>query len=183
MMFSKKLYKPSTNHSQKFCRTPGIGLGLRIAVCARMMMAAATIQVTSIEFVIPNPPNSTSSCGFNETPSCSVGAASAAKLDVAGIALEANARSDISKQRLRILVSYSCSRHRLYRHAGSSIRFRPTSPKLLRKSCPGYNLNAHNKANFPPDDKQNTPMRTILRANPRQTAERFVRRVWSSPVQ
>src|SRR5262249_6365944 len=83
MMFSKKLCKPSTNHSQKFCRKPGIGLGLRIAVCARMIRPAATIQVTSIEFVIPKPPNSTSICGFNETPSCSVAPASAANVDVA----------------------------------------------------------------------------------------------------
>src|SRR5438128_12290401 len=77
----------------------------RVAICERMMMPAATIQVTSIEFVIPKPPNWTSICGFNETPSCSVVPASAAKVDVASIALEANARIDISKQRLRIFVS------------------------------------------------------------------------------
>jgi hypothetical protein len=59
--------------------------------------------VTSIEFVIPKPPNWTSICGFNETASCSVAPASAAKVEVASIALEANARIDISKQRLRIL--------------------------------------------------------------------------------
>jgi hypothetical protein len=81
----------------------------RVAFCEKIMMPAATIQVTSIEFVIPKPPTWTSICGFNETPACSVVPPSAAKADVASIALEANARTDISKQRLRILVSYSCS--------------------------------------------------------------------------
>jgi hypothetical protein len=53
--------------------------------------------------VIPKPPISTSICGFNETPACSVAPASAAKLDVASMALDANARIDVSKQRLLIL--------------------------------------------------------------------------------
>ena len=63
------------------------------------MIPAATIHVTSIEFVIPNPlPKSNSICGFNETPSCSAApVASAAKADVASSVLEANARIDISK--------------------------------------------------------------------------------------
>jgi hypothetical protein len=80
-----------------------MALTRRVAICEKMMIPAATIQVTSIEFVIPKPPNWTSVCGFNETPSCSVAPASAAKVEVASIALEANARIDISKQRLRIL--------------------------------------------------------------------------------
>src|SRR4029079_6852677 len=68
-------------------------------------MRPALIQVTSINFVIPKPPppNGTSICGFNETPSCSVEAASAAKADVASIALEASARIDITKRRLLFL--------------------------------------------------------------------------------
>jgi hypothetical protein len=67
------------------------------------MIPAATSQVTSIEFVIPKPPNWTSICGFNETPSCSGMPAVAAKVGVASITPQANARIDISKQRLRIL--------------------------------------------------------------------------------
>src|SRR5213594_5218026 len=62
-----------------------------------------SMLVTWIEFDIPKPPNWTSICGFNETPSCPVVPASAAKVEVASIALEANTRIDISKQRLRIL--------------------------------------------------------------------------------
>src|SRR5439155_1612020 len=83
-----------------------MGVARRVAICEKMMMPAATIQVTSIEFVIPKPPNSTSICGFNETPSCSVeAAASAARADVASITLQTTTRIDISKQRLRIFDS------------------------------------------------------------------------------
>src|SRR5258705_10920116 len=81
-----------------------MALTCRVAICEKMMMPATTILVTSIEFVIPKPPNWTSICGFNETRSCSVAPASAAKVEVASIALEVNARIDISKQRLRISV-------------------------------------------------------------------------------
>src|SRR4030095_16562347 len=122
-----------------------MALTRRVAICEKMMIPAATIQVTSIEFVIPKPPNWTSICGFNETPSCSVVPGSAANVDVASIALEANARIDISKQRLRILQG------QLQPASGDTdlpgvIRFRPTTAKLRRKAR--LQLDAHTKARF-----------------------------------
>jgi hypothetical protein len=70
-----------------------------------MMMLAATIQVTNVEFVIPKPPNSTSICGFSETPSCSgwVDGFSAASVDVARANPQNNITTAKRKQRLRIL--------------------------------------------------------------------------------
>src|SRR5206468_13026139 len=88
---------------------------------------------------------------------CSVAHASAAKADVASIALEANARIDISKQRLRIFVSYSCSPDLSgCCRPAEVIRLRPALAGLRRKSRPGYNSNAHTKARFAPNDKQNS---------------------------
>ena len=78
----------------------GMGLIVRVAICAKTMMPAATIQVTSIEFVTANLPISTIGAGFSETPSCSacVGAAvSAANAELANAALNISARIDISK--------------------------------------------------------------------------------------
>jgi len=110
--------------------------------------------VTSIEFVIPKPPNSTSICGFNETPSCSVAPASAASVDVASVALEANARIDIRKQRLGIFVSTVVTDI-----GDASLPSRsPLSrtPQTTAKKPPQLQLDAHIKARFEPNDKQNS---------------------------
>jgi hypothetical protein len=82
-----------------------MALTRRVAICEKMMMPAATIQVNSIEFVIPKPPNWTSISGFNETPSCSgwVDAVSAARVDVASTNPQSNITTAKRKQRLRIL--------------------------------------------------------------------------------
>src|ERR1700736_692849 len=113
----------------------GIGLILRVAVCAKMIMATATIQVTSMELVIPNPlPNSTKVCGFNETPSCSAGAAWAAEADGARIALVASGQTDNNKYRLRILV-----RRQGHRHPPRDLPRSEIEPRILTR-IPKLNL-------------------------------------------
>jgi hypothetical protein len=77
-----------------------MALTRRVAICEKIMMPAATIHVTSIEFVIPKPPIWTSICGLSETALCSADAASAA---ITGIAAARPQTSiEIKKQRLRI---------------------------------------------------------------------------------
>src|SRR5262249_54166710 len=55
MIPSRKMYNPSTCHSQKFCLRSGTSLMCRIAVLASTISPSAVIQVTTIEFVIGRP--------------------------------------------------------------------------------------------------------------------------------
>src|SRR5438552_14162696 len=84
-----------------------MALTCRVAICEKTMIPAATSQVTSIEFVIPKPPNSTSIWGFNGTPSCAPGcdAGSAASVVVASANPQNNIATTKRKQRLRIFIS------------------------------------------------------------------------------
>jgi hypothetical protein len=78
----------------------GMGLIRRVAVWAKTMMPAATIQVTSIEFVSAKWPNCTSGAAFSGTPSCSTcagAAVSAANAELASATPHISARIDISK--------------------------------------------------------------------------------------
>src|SRR5437660_240318 len=134
-----------------------MALTCRVAICEKMMMPAATIQVTSIEFVIPKPPNWTSICGFSETPSCSgwVYGFSAASVDVARANPQSNITTAKRKQRLRIFVSTAVAGigdASLPRSSASV----PHSRDYNEQADPGCNLNAHTKARFAPDDKQNS---------------------------
>src|SRR6266853_1212929 len=51
MMLSRKLWRLSTSHSQKFCAPSGTSLISRVATCAKTMIPSATNQVKIIEFV------------------------------------------------------------------------------------------------------------------------------------
>ena len=54
-MLSRKSYSDSRSHSRKFCAPPGTAVICRVATCAKTMSAIATIQVTTMEFVIGKP--------------------------------------------------------------------------------------------------------------------------------
>src|ERR1700730_9822461 len=159
-----------------------MALPRRVAICEKMMMPAATIQVTSIEFVIPKPPNWTSICGFNETPSCSVAPASAAKADVASIALEANARIDISKQRLRIFISTAVTDIGDASLPRSSA-FVPHSRDYGGKAAPATTRTRIRKRVLRRLTNKILGRELIWLAILRQIAERFVRLALVSPAQ
>src|SRR4029077_1235547 len=89
---------------------------------------------------------------------------SAAKVDVARIALEANARTDISKQRLRILLG------QLQPVSGDadlpwSSAFVPQSPNSSRQAARLQPERAYQSA-FCRDDKQNSRLRTYFAGKP-----------------
>ena len=67
MMPSRKSYRLSTSHSQKFCAPAGTRCILRVATWANTIRPTATIQVTTIELVIGSRPSlfstGTAACG------------------------------------------------------------------------------------------------------------------------
>src|SRR3974390_3748776 len=68
MIPSRKLRKPPTIHSHKFCAPEGTDFMLRVAMRAQTVSARATAHVTIIEFVIGNPKRRTTSAAFREIP-------------------------------------------------------------------------------------------------------------------
>src|SRR3974377_236178 len=73
MIPSRKLRKPPTIHSHKFCAPEVHDFMFRVAMRAQTVSARATAHVTIIEFVIGNPKRRTTSAAFREIPcsSCS----------------------------------------------------------------------------------------------------------------
>ena len=95
MMLSRKLCRLSTSHSQKFCAPLGTVLTFRVAICAKMITARATIQQTSIEFVTENFPIWKRGTALRESVSCS--ASSAASIN------DGAARMPIAQRAISVL--------------------------------------------------------------------------------
>src|SRR6478736_2006944 len=72
MMPSRKLYKLSTSHSKKFWSPPGTDFMSRVATCAKAIRPRATIQVTTMEFVIEKLAKRAISSAFCDNPCSSL---------------------------------------------------------------------------------------------------------------
>ena len=64
--FEQPVETLSISHSRKFCAPPGTWVMRRVAICAKTIRPAATIHVTTIEFVIGNPNGLAISTAFVE---------------------------------------------------------------------------------------------------------------------
>src|SRR5262245_32261211 len=94
-------------------------LMLRVAICAKMMRPAATIQVTNIELVTTNLPIWKIGIGFNDTAGASLSAAMAGAVSAM---LKSSVKTDVKKQRLRILFGRQVTRRSLPRDFGLQAR-------------------------------------------------------------
>ena len=70
MMLSSSPYRLSTSHSKRFCAPPGTCDMRRVERWANTIRPAATIQVTTIEFVIGKPNGLAISTAFCDRPCC-----------------------------------------------------------------------------------------------------------------
>ncbi len=94
MMLSRKSYRPATSHSRRFCAPVGTPFMSRVTKRLKTISPAATIQLTTIEFVMGKPKGraiSTACCG---RPRSSDSAVAAGRLPRSAFPPSAISRAD-----------------------------------------------------------------------------------------